>query len=36
MKKKFKVIGVLLSAVLLVLSLIGCGGKNENESSMSQ
>ena len=34
MKKKFKVIGVLLSAVLLVLSLIGCGGKNENESSI--
>ena len=34
MKKKFKVIGVLLSAVLLIVSLIGCGGKNENESSI--
>ncbi len=30
MKKKFKVIGVLLSAVLLIVSLIGCGGKNES------
>ena len=34
MKKKFKVIGVLLSAVLLIVSLIGCGVNNENEYSI--